>query len=260
MNEVYIGISVQIILAVIMPIVLLIIFQRKKWLSWKSLGIGVLIFFVFSQVLEKMLHIAVLAPTGTQLKWSANPYLFAIYGGLAAGIFEEMGRFFAFKLLLKKNHQYNDGLSYGLGHGGIEAILIGGLSGISSIILYSMVQSGAAVGMLGETPIPKEQLANIQTQFADAQFWIFAAGGMERIFALALHLALSLLVLYGVKQRQFTYVLYAILFHAGVNFLPALYQVGVIKSLLLVESMLFIVAIFCLYFIVKIKGRFADPT
>ncbi|PKG23375.1 hypothetical protein CWS01_12215 [Niallia nealsonii] len=132
---------------------------------------GVLIFFVSSQVLEKILHIAVLAPTGTQLKWSANPYLFALYGGLAAGIFEEIGRFFAFKLLLKKNHQYRDGLSYGLGHDGIEAILIRGVSALSSIILYSMVQSGA-LSNVGGSQIPKEQLAAIQTQFADAHFCI----------------------------------------------------------------------------------------
>jgi len=42
-----------------------------------------------------MLHIAVLSPTETQLKWSANPYLFAVYGGMTAGISEEMGHFFA---------------------------------------------------------------------------------------------------------------------------------------------------------------------
>lgn len=30
-----------------------------------------------------------------------NPYVFAIYGGLTAGIFEELGRFVAFFFLLK---------------------------------------------------------------------------------------------------------------------------------------------------------------
>ncbi|PKG23376.1 hypothetical protein CWS01_12220 [Niallia nealsonii] len=79
-----------------------------------------------------------------------------------------------------------------------------------------------------------------------------------RIFALSLHIALSLAVLYGVKQNQFKYILYAIIFHAIVNFLPALYQAGVIENFLLIELLLLIVAIFCIYFIVKIKNKFTD--
>ena len=56
-----------------------------------------------------------------------NPYVFAIYGGLTAGIFEELGRFVAFFFLLKKYLDYKDGFAYGIGHGGIESILVGGI-------------------------------------------------------------------------------------------------------------------------------------
>ncbi|WP_375709355.1 YhfC family glutamic-type intramembrane protease [Niallia sp. NCCP-28] len=47
---------------------------------------------------------------------------------------------------------------------------------------------------------------------------------LMRIFALTLYIAFSLAVLYVVKQNYSKCVLYAILFHAAVNFMPALYQ------------------------------------
>lgn len=118
-------------------------------MSWRSLLVGIVIFIVFSQILEKIVHFIVLSPTGTELKWSSNPYLFALYGGLAAGIFEEIGRYFAFKVWLKNNHQFNDGLSYGLGHGGIEAIFIGGMSALNSLLISSMIKTGNLETILG---------------------------------------------------------------------------------------------------------------
>ena len=49
-----------------------------------------------------------------------------LYGGLMAGVFEETGRYVSFKWFLKKETRIQDGLSYGIGHGGIEAMLIVG--------------------------------------------------------------------------------------------------------------------------------------
>ncbi|MBC3210486.1 YhfC family intramembrane metalloprotease, partial [Pseudomonas sp. SWRI111] len=86
--SIYIGVSLQIFLAVIVPVLLMVYLQRKKMMSWRSLLVGILIFIVFSQILEKIVHFLVLAPTGTELRWSTNPYIFALYGGLAAGVFE----------------------------------------------------------------------------------------------------------------------------------------------------------------------------
>ena len=256
MNSVYIGVSLQVLLAVILPIILMVYLQRKKMMSWRSLLVGVLIFIVFSQILEKIVHFIVLSPTGTELKWSGNPYLFALYGGLAAGIFEEIGRFFAFKVLLKNNHQFNDGLSYGLGHGGIEAIFIGGMSALNSLLISSMIKTGNLETILGAAATP-EEINSIKEQFEQANVMLFATGGLERVFALALHLALSILVLYAIRQQKFMYVVYAILIHAAINFLPALYQAGTVTNLVVIEIFLGVIAVLSVVFIVKMKPKFA---
>jgi len=257
LTAVYLGVSLQVLLAVILPFILLVYLMKKKLLSWKSLLMGILIFIVFSQIFEKILHVLVLAPNGVELKSSSNPYLFALYGGLAAGVFEEMGRYIAFKLFLKNNRHYKDGLSYGLGHGGIEAIFIGGMSALSSLLIASLVQSGNLQKVMGSV-LPDDQITALSEQFEHASFWLFAAGGFERSFALALHIALSILVLYAIRKQKFVYVLYAILIHAAINFFPALYQAGTITNLLLIEIFLGIIAIVSVVFVVKMKPKFEE--
>ena len=54
--------------------------------------------------------------------------LYALYGGLAAGLFEETGRLLAFRFILKPHTARITALSYGIGHGGIEAFWVMGLS------------------------------------------------------------------------------------------------------------------------------------
>ncbi|MDR1073482.1 MAG: YhfC family intramembrane metalloprotease [Treponema sp.] len=62
-------------------------------------------------------------------------------------------------------------------------------------------------------------------------------GGIERLFAIGIHLALSVVVFYAVSCRSkwWLYPL-AILLHAAVDAPVALMQTGVIHSVFLVES------------------------
>lgn len=255
MSTILTGVLLQIVLTVIIPIILLIVLRVKNMFTWKAFGAGVLIFILFSQILEKLLHVAVLAPSGIALKWTDNPYIFAVYGAFAAGIFEEVGRYFAFQVMLKNNRSYRDGLSYGLGHGGTESVLIGAFSAVNTLVIYFLIQSGSLEQTLGAS-LPEGQLNLIKEQLANASIWLFAAGGMERICAIALHIALSILVLLSIREKQWKYLMYAILFHAAANFLPGLYQAGVIKSLLAVEAILFSIAVTSVIFTYRIKNRF----
>ena len=58
-------------------------------------------FFLAVIVLEGLAHSLVLTGPYGQKIWE-TPWLYALYGGLAAGIFEETGRLAAMKLLKKK--------------------------------------------------------------------------------------------------------------------------------------------------------------
>ena len=77
---------------------------------------------------------------------------------------------------------------FGAGHGGIEAVLIVGIPVISLLFSQTVIQNG------------------------DSYYF----GGIERIFAMVLHVGLSFIVLQAVVQK-FRYVVYAILIHGAAN-------------------------------------------
>ncbi|WP_017754506.1 YhfC family intramembrane metalloprotease [Calidifontibacillus oryziterrae] len=251
------GMIAQILIAILVPVAIFIYLYRKKAFSWKVLGIGILIFIIFSQVLEKALHIAVLDPSGRSLKWTNSAVMFVAYGALAAGVFEEIGRYVGFKFLLKRNRQYRDGLSFGLGHGGIEGILIGVLSGVNALVIANLINTGMFESTIGAT-IPAEQAALIKDQFINTGFSMYLLGGIERISAIFAHIAFSLLVLLGVRENRFLYVLYAIGLHALMDVVPAMYQVGTIQNVWIAEFIIALFGVAAIVYILKVRNVFQN--
>ncbi|MDM5190613.1 YhfC family intramembrane metalloprotease [Bacillus sp. DX4.1] len=243
-NAVISSMIIQLVLSVLVPIIVLVYFRKKYQISFKVIGVGILIFIGFSQILEKTLHMFVLGNPVTH-ELLKNPFIYATYGGLAAGIFEEFGRFVAFFYLLKKYQDYRDGLAYGLGHGGIESILIGALAGIQSLFFAFSINNGTFSKLIEQTP----QLSKVQDALINTPAYLYWFGSLERIMALILQIAFTMLVLYGVKQKKYIFVLYAVLFHAFVDFFAALYQAGKI-NLFVTEGLMVVFGI-CAYIVIR---------
>lgn len=77
--------------------------------------------------------------------------LLCVRGSGCSG-FEETGRLIAMKFWMKKWLDFPNALMYGIGHGGVEAILLGGLSGISNLVSMLMINSGAMQNTLAALP------------------------------------------------------------------------------------------------------------
>jgi len=244
---------IQLFLSLFVPFALIIYGRKKGWLSWKAFGVGVLIFVLFSQVLEKVVHMLMIDPSGTSLKGTNNVWAFVAYGALAAGIFEEIGRYVGFRFMLKNHRTFGDGLSFGIGHGGMEAVLIGGLSAVNMMVMSHLVQTGQFEQVASSLPATQVEMLKTMLNQPD---WMYVLGGIERIFAIAIHVALSLLVLYGVRKGQFRYVVYAMLTHALIDVVPALYQVKIISNIWMVETILAFIAIASLVFIRRMSEKF----
>jgi len=103
---------------------------------------GCTVMLLFAFILESGAHNIVLSsPAGPVIR--GNVLLYALYGGFMAGLFEETGRFLAFSFALKKYRSKNvNALMYGAGHGGLEAMVIVGLTMINNIAWSSMINSG----------------------------------------------------------------------------------------------------------------------
>lgn len=245
------------LIAISIPAVFYMFFKRKYGneapIAGKVILVGALTFLVFSQVLEKMLHVYVLQTNPQTVKLLQNMYLYALYGGLAAGLFEEVGRYVAFRYFLKPFRRWVDGIAFGIGHGGIEALLIGALTGINNIVFSFMINSGAAIESEGSAA---GALAALKDTLINTPPYLFLFGGIERAFALVLHVALSIIVLYSVRTGRLIYLVYAIALHAAIDFFVIfLYQILQIH-ILVVEGMLFVVALLALGWLRRSRALF----
>ena len=89
--------AVSMAICFLLPLGLALFFRRQGG-RWRDFFLGAAVFFLFALVLEQGGHSLVLnGPLGQTI--TGNLLLYALYGGLMAGLFEEVGRLVAFRLL-----------------------------------------------------------------------------------------------------------------------------------------------------------------
>lgn len=203
------------LISLALPLTLAIIWKVKYKAKLSSLTVGCLTFVIFAMVLERIMHLAVfsLFPTIT-----SNIIVYAIYGGLAAAIFEETGRFIAFKFIMKKQFDYPNAFMYGIGHGGIEAVLICTITNINNIVASVLINNGSLLTQIQAL----DSNTAAQTMAIYAPLWqtpagMFFAGGVERIFAIILHLGLTLLMYAAIKNSKKSMFFLAYFIHFAVD-------------------------------------------
>lgn len=236
-NIIVIGISFFICMA--LPIGAFIHMKCNK-ASGRSMLLGAGTFIVFALILEQMMHGLVLQIAGSDFPARLVP--FAIYAGLAAGVFEETGRFVTMKFLMKHSLTKKESIMYGVGHGGIEVLFVGALSCFSNLITAIMYNQGALDPVL-ETA--GEQAMSGINQLIEFPAWMFLLVAFERISAFALHICLSFFVYKAVKLHKYQYFVMAIIIHALVDSLTVLGAQKV--STLTVEVILFLCMLIFVY-------------
>jgi uncharacterized membrane protein YhfC len=155
-----------------------------------------------------------------------------------------------------ESESIDTGISYGLGHGGIEAILIGGLAAIGNLATSVMYNKGL---LSTATAAMNDQQLEAFNKGIDAlintQSYIFLMSGVERMAALVLQIALSLFVFKAVKEKRWQYFAFAILIHAGVDMFAVLFQRGEITNIFLLEGVILLVSVVTAVVAFKINKR-----
>jgi uncharacterized membrane protein YhfC len=214
------------LLIVLLPVVTFLVLRKKFHLKGVPILVGIAAFVLFALILEQMLHSIVLRPgadgTVALLK---QPWLYVLYGVLSAGIFEETARFLSFKLLKDKYTGIGTSLSYGIGHGGIEALLLGGMLMLNNVLVSLLINAGTEL-------IPAETVSALTT----VQPHMFVITFVERAIAFAAQVSLSVLVWSAVNDAKKIW-LYpaAILLHALIDTPAILTQIGALTNIYLVE-------------------------
>lgn len=228
------------------PVILALIWKKKTGEPLSTVFVGALIFFVFAIVLETLPKLVLFQtnnPVGVYVM--ARPYLYMTLAALLAGLFEETGRWVAFRFLLKKRTDRRTAISYGIGHGGFEAMYLLALGGIQYISYALMINAGQFDSLLAQTaaaaPEQLEALKAIPQTLAATTFANLFLSVWERVSAVLIHLSCSVLVFCAVRQKgkRWLYPL-AILLHASIDMAAALYQGGLITNVYVLELCIFI--------------------
>lgn len=205
------SLMIGIVICYGLPIGGLVFLMRRRKGAGKAFAWGVAA-FVVSQLFIRIPILQLVLPN---FSWFAvmqlYPWRYGLFLGLTAGLAEETARWVAIRYFLKEKNTLEHGLAFGLGHGGIEAMLLVGLNMVAGMV---MVLTG-------------------QGELFPADGGSLLLAGVERLFAMAFHVGASLLILYGVgTDRSVWYWTLAVVLHgvldAAVVILPAVFGLGVL--------------------------------
>ena len=257
-------ICVSMLIALVLPVAILLLYARKNrkqgivsaWL------LGAAGFFV-TQILIRVPILTLLQMNSSFMAF-AQSHLFAYAFGLAftAGLFELAGRFVVAKLM-RKNLNDKRSLAAGLGHGGIEAMVLIGMTYVSNLAFAVMINTGTFDALISQTAAmgaDVSQLELIRMQLVSYSSGIFLLGGYERILAMTAHAAMSMLVCYGVAHKKvLPCALVCLVIHTFIDLTAGLMQVlPQTIGYITIYTILTIVAAVSLWIIKELRHRWKE--
>lgn len=217
-NSSIIAIVVVMILSVAIPLGMLFFLKNKYEIGVRAFFFGCIAFILFPGMLEQLFHSVVqFTPLWDIL--TNNILLYAIYGGVAAGFFEETARFIVMNnILTKEREEPHTALMYGAGHGGMEAIFIVGSAMVNNLIYANLINAGKSDILLANLPANQvDTMTNALNQLVSAKWYDFFTGIIERIPAIAIHISLSILIWIAIVRIKPYFYLIAVFIHALVD-------------------------------------------
>lgn len=219
-----IAMAATLCVTLVLPLVIYIVYgvRNRGAGVWSAWGIGALGFVVLQLVIRlPILNLLSIQPWFAS--FAANRYVLYIFLlALTAALFEVVGRCLAAKLISRKGLTLKKGIAAGLGHGGIESIMIVGLTYINNLLYSLMINTGAfdvMVEAAAATGADVSALTAAQSALVSTSPLLFCLAGYERILTMVVHLALSLLVCYGFyKNRPWRSIGIAFFFHWALDF------------------------------------------
>jgi uncharacterized membrane protein YhfC len=175
-----------------LPAIAAIVVVRRGG-HWDTIGIGAAA-FVGSQVVHLPLNWLVL-PLFPQPIGDHVPFVLYVAVGVTAGLCEEAARYVAFRFA-EPDARWKDAIAMGVGHGGVEALILGALA------LFSLLQLVALSDPAAIAALPEASRINVQAQidaFHATPPLYALLGVIERVSAMTFHVGASVLVWRAVR-------------------------------------------------------------
>jgi uncharacterized membrane protein YhfC len=226
------GLAVAAAVCLIGPILVALWWHRRSRAPLSAFGAGALVFLVSQVILRLPWQI----PLGRWVQMHSDWLIpFLLFSSLTAALFEETGRWAGYRYLLRKERSPRIGVMFGLGHGGLEAILLAGLPLAGLLVAWVMASRGM---------IPSERaLEAVRQQAAAVDGWKVLLAAVERASAMAAHVGLSLIVLQMWMRSGKRWLALAIALHFTVNAAAAMLVIALKLSPVIGEMILVVLAV-----------------
>jgi uncharacterized membrane protein YhfC len=238
------------------PLALGVIVRKKLAVSWKYFWFGALVFLVF-QLLTRVPVVTVLQATVLMhllLTSTAFTWIWLLILAITAGLFEEVGRYVGYRLLLRREPKtWSKAVMFGLGHGGLESIVVVG----GQIVLTAI--NDVVLSTINVNSLPAAQRQGVIQLFAAINaepFWFPLLAAWERLWTIPLHMALAVMVVQVFRRQQMRWLFLAILFHALVDFLAVAFPQAFGHSIpitLLVEGIVCVFGLISVWIIWRLR-------
>jgi uncharacterized membrane protein YhfC len=250
--------SLNALLMIGLPIALGALFVRRLKVEWRLFLVGA-VTFLASQVLHIPFNAFVLAPLLAHFDLSVLQVGFplvvtAVAAGLSAGVFEEGARYLTYRFWLRKERSWREGLMFGLGHGGAEAIIFG------AIAAYGLIQAIALQGADLSSIVSPDQVTQAAAQleaYWSMSWYASLLGAVERVFALTIQISLALLVMQAFTRKQVRWGVAAVLWHTLIDAV-AVFAMPTWGAYI-TEGLMAVAAMISLVIILKLRSSLHEP-
>lgn len=214
------GFNVLVCLGI--PLTVCFVLWRKNKVGMKVFLFGVGGFFVSQLVLRQSILALLQGVDAYRIFAALHPISYMFFLAVTAALFEESARFLIYRFWVKVPFDKNIPIYYGLGHGGLEAALIG----VNNVALLIMASA----------------------YLADSG-WMVSLAGFERFSVMIAQVALSIIVYTGRRG-----LLIAIALHTVYDFAIVLQQ-NFGWSPVALECLLFVMSLALLAIAVQLRKR-----
>lgn len=238
------------LLMLALPVGLAVFLTRRWKTGWGLVGIGAATFILsqighipFNLLIQKLVE-------GPLVYWSlaAQTAFWAVFSGLSAGVFEEGARYLVLRFWAREARSWQSAVLFGAGHGGIEAILVGGLA----LLAYFVMLAYREIDLATIVPAAQLETARQQVQAYWSVAWYDSLlGALERAMALVCQVAMAVLVMQAFLRRNWLWLGLAILYHAAIDgvAVAAMRSLGIYWT----EALVGLFALFSAWIILRLR-------
>lgn len=213
---------VAIVIQISFPVALVVWFHRRYRVGWRVFAYGALVFFVF-QMVTRVPAVLVLGRLVAPLVQASKVWQAVHFAGLGltAGLFESVGRWAGYRWLFRQRLEYDwrNAVAYGIGHAGIESVLLVGLNSLATLLQAIQITRVSAEQLSALYPADVlEQVMAAREQFLAMPWHNPLWGALERLLTIPFHVGMSLIVLQVFTRGQARWLWVAVALHAIVDF------------------------------------------